>query len=52
MNKAASIGVIGGADGPTSIFISQMPLTTILMWGGIAAAVLLVLVLLFLHGRK
>lgn len=52
MNNAASIGIIGGADGPTAIFISHMPLTTILFWGAVAAAALVAVVMLFLRGRK
>ena len=52
MNNAASIGIIGGADGPTTIFVSHLPLTTILLWGGIAAAALIAVVMLFLRGRK
>jgi len=52
MNHASSIGIIGGADGPTAIFVSHLPLTTILFWGGISAAALVLLVMLFLRGRK
>jgi len=50
--SAGSIGIIGGADGPTAIFVSHLPLTTILLWGGIAAAALIAVVMLFLRGRK
>ena len=52
MNNASSIGIIGGADGPTAIFVSHLPLTTILLWGGIAAVVFIGLIMLFLRGKK
>lgn len=53
MKEAASIGIIGGADGPTAIFIaSQFPVKTILLGGLAAAAVLLIIVLLAVRNKK
>ena len=53
MYEASSIGIIGGADGPTAIFIaSQFPLKTILLGGFCAAVVLLVIVLLVVRNKK
>ncbi len=48
MNKAASIGIIGGADGPTAIFITGNPLPLILT----AAVLVIAAVLLIRHFRK
>ena len=48
MNKAASIGIIGGADGPTAIFVTGDPLPLLLA----AAALALTAVLLIRHFRK
>ena len=53
MYEASSIGIIGGADGPTAIFIaSQFPLKTIFLGGFCAAVVLLVIVLLVVRNKK
>ena len=38
-----SIGIIGGADGPTAIFVTGSPLTAILPLIGVLAIVLLIL---------
>lgn len=38
---SASIGIIGGADGPTAIFITGDPLAAILWAGGVLILVLL-----------
>lgn len=43
-----SIGIIGGADGPTAVFVSGSPLPMIL----VAAAVLLAAFLLVQYFRK
>ena len=50
-NKAATIGIIGGADGPTAIFVSSGT-SWMNLWGlaGIVAAIVLIAV--FLYGRK
>ncbi len=42
--KNSSIGIIGGADGPTAIFTSGDPTGAILTVVGIAAAVVLLAV--------
>ena len=44
MKEAASIGIIGGADGPTAIFITGDPLPLIL-----AAAALVIAVIALIH---
>ena len=50
---AASIGIIGGADGPTAIFITQKVITTPLCYTGISAFLLFVVTgLMLLFGRK
>ena len=46
--ESASIGIIGGADGPTAIFVSGNPLPVLL----VAAAVILAAILLIRHFRK
>lgn len=52
MNKAGTIGIIGGADGPTAVFVSGRPVWLI------AAAVVAVVVLvgagaaLYLHHKN
>ena len=38
MKESTSIGIIGGADGPTAIFVSGDPMGLILTVAGIAAA--------------
>lgn len=45
---ACSIGIIGGADGPTAVFVAGNPLPLILAAVGIAA----LLALLLRHFRK
>ena len=39
INKAATIGVIGGADGPTSVFITAAPAPVweLLLWAALLA---------------
>ena len=44
-----SIGIIGGADGPTAIFITGSPVITILPFLGLLAIILLVI---WLRKRK
>ena len=48
MKEAASIGIIGGADGPTAIFITGNPLPLLLT----AAVPVIAAVLLIRHFRK
>ena len=38
MNESTSIGIIGGADGPTAVFVGGDPIGLILTIAGIAAA--------------
>ena len=47
--KAASIGIIGGADGPTAIFITSHPAN---LWGILVPAVLLAIGIIgYIHFR-
>ncbi|MGI5977224.1 MAG: sodium ion-translocating decarboxylase subunit beta [Candidatus Limivicinus sp.] len=46
MDEAASIGIIGGADGPTAVFITANP-ETALIAAALAMAVIAVIVILF-----
>lgn len=39
--KSSSIGIIGGADGPTAVFVSGDPIGSVLAVVGIAAAIAL-----------
>lgn len=48
MKEAASIGIIGGADGPTVIFVAGDPLPLILA----SAALVIVAIALIRHFRK
>ena len=52
-NKAASIGIIGGADGPTAIFVtsgaSWLNICSIL---GVIVAAILVVVLIYRNKKK
>ena len=50
LSRAPSIGVIGGADGPTSILVSGSPLAWILP--GLALVLLLVLLFLRILRKK
>jgi len=45
-----SAGIIGGADGPTAIFITGRPLLPLLIGAGVLALVI-VLAVLFLHKK-
>ncbi len=52
MDKAASIGVIGGADGPTAVFVTGSP-----AWLMAAAVVVVVVIVgaaaaLYLHNKN
>lgn len=47
---SASIGIIGGADGPTAIFITGDPLASIL-WAG-AVLILVLLAVRFFRKQK
>ena len=48
MKVAYSVGIIGGADGPTAVFVTGNPLPGLLA----AAAIVLGLVLLIRHFKK
>ena len=49
MDQASSIGIIGGADGPTAVFItSRFPVMTVLLFAAVCAAA----ALLALYIRK
>ena len=48
--NASSIGIIGGADGPTAIFVTGSPVGTILMM--LSAAVVIGLGIWFFVRRK
>lgn len=54
MNENSSIGIIGGADGPTAIFVTGDPTAAILTVIGIAAAVVLLTIgiVLWVRHRK
>ena len=39
MKEAASIGIIGGADGPTAIFVSGRPLWMLVVLGAVVVVV-------------
>lgn len=49
--QAASVGVIGGADGPTAIFVTGNPWPLILA-GGLAVGVILALLAWLFLKRK
>ena len=40
---AHSIGIIGGADGPTAIFVTGNPLLAVLAFAALIAAVILII---------
>jgi len=44
LNQAASIGIIGGVDGPTAVFVTSRFLPSILKFAVIVAVVIVVLV--------
>ena len=49
--KSATIGIIGGADGPTAVFVtSRIPWRAICCFGGVVA--LAILVALLIHHKK
>ena len=52
--KSSSIGIIGGADGPTAVFVSGDPIGLILTVVGVAAAIALLAVgiILWIKHRK
>ena len=52
--KNSSIGIIGGADGPTAVFVSGDPIGSVLAVVGIAAAIALLAVgiILWIKHRK
>ena len=49
--QAGSIGVIGGADGPTAIFVTSNPWPLILVAGLAVGAILALLAWLFLKRK-
>ena len=51
MNEAASIGIIGGADGPTAIIVTGSPADWILA-AAVLAVVITAAVLRIRHCRK
>lgn len=48
----ASIGIIGGADGPTSVFISGSPITWVISAAALAAAIALAVFLIRKKKKK
>lgn len=52
MKESTSIGIIGGADGPTAVFVSGDPTMLILAAVGIAAAVALLVTGIVLYIKK
>ena len=52
MSESASVGIIGGADGPTAVFVSGSPLPFFLIAAGIAAAVALLVTGIVLYIKK
>ena len=54
MQKSTSIGIIGGADGPTAVFVSGDPMGLILTVAGIAAAAALLVtgIVLWVRHKK
>ena len=50
-NKGVSIGIIGGADGPTAIFVASSP-SGIGLWAGIGIAVVVVAVIVIIVVKK
>lgn len=52
MSESTSIGIIGGADGPTAIMVSGDPVALILTAVGIAAAAALLITGIILYIRK
>ena len=51
MSENTSIGIIGGADGPTAVFVAGDPTGLILTSIGIVAAVVLLVVGIVLWAR-
>jgi len=47
---SASIGIIGGADGPTAVFVTGNPLPTVLALA--VLAVMVILVIRFFRKKK
>jgi len=48
MNQAASIGIIGGADGPTAIFVSgAFPLLPVIAGGVVLIAAVVIAIAFF-----
>jgi Na+-transporting methylmalonyl-CoA/oxaloacetate decarboxylase beta subunit len=50
--SASSIGVIGGADGPTAVFVAIKPSLSLWIIGGVAVLLLLGLVIHRLRKKK
>ena len=52
-NKAASIGIIGGADGPTAIFVtSKANRLSTYGWIGVIIAPILIALIIYLNKKK
>lgn len=49
--EAASIGVIGGADGPTAIFVTSK-INWFAMVSGIAAIIIIIVAIIYFFRRK
>ena len=52
LSKSTSIGIIGGADGPTAVFVSGNPTGLVLTVVGAAAAVALLVTGIVLYIKK
>lgn len=50
--QAASIGIIGGADGPTAIFVAEKTINYYSMAIGIVIVLIALLVLLIIRKRR
>ena len=52
MKETSTIGIIGGADGPTAVFVTGDPTALILAAVGIAAAVALLVTGIVMYIKK
>lgn len=50
-NQASSVGIIGGADGPTAIFVTS-EINWLYVYGLIGVVVVTVLAVLIIHRKK
>lgn len=51
-SSLASVGIIGGADGPTAIIVSGPPLLDLVVMFAVLAVVVVAIVILVRHFRK